>query len=135
MIPRPTDRPRRGMLSVAVLVCLLILTLIAGAILRAGAAHREEIRAAERRLQADWLAEAGLRRGAARLAADPGYTGETWDIPARELDSADDATVAITVEKSAGDAKRRTIRARADYPRDPPRRARSTRQMTTLTTD
>ena len=135
MIRRPTDRPRRGMLTVVVLVCLLVLTLIAGAILRAGSAHREDQRAAERRLQAEWLAEAGLQRAAARLAADPGYTGETWEIPARELGSADDATVTIAVEKPGGDPKRRTIRAQADYPRDPPRRARSTRQMTTLTTD
>lgn len=135
MIRHPTTPPRRGMLTVAVLVCLLILTLIAGAILRVGAAHREDQRAGERRLQAEWLAEAGLRRAVARLAADPGYAGETWEIPARELDSADDATVTIAVEKPAGDPKRRTIRARADYPRDPPRRARSTRQMTTLTTD
>jgi type II secretory pathway component PulK len=135
MIRNPTARPRRGALTVVVLVCLLILTLIAGAILRAGAAHREEMRTGERRLQAEWLAEAGLQRAAARLAADAGYAGETWDIPARELDSADDATVAITVERPAGDARRRTIRARADYPRDPPRRARATRQMTTFTTD
>ena len=105
MIRPRTDRPRRGMLAIAVLVCLIVLTLIAGALLRAGAAQRDEVRAEERRLQAEWLAEAGLRRALARLDADPGYSGETWKIDARELDSADAATVTITVERPAGDAK------------------------------
>jgi len=135
MIRHRTDRPRRGMLAIGVLVCLIVLTLIAGAILRTGAAQREEGRTRERRLQAEWLAEAGLQRALARLDVEPGYSGETWDIDARELDSADAATVTITVGRPAGDAKRRTIRARADYPRDPPRRARYTREVTTVTTD
>jgi Tfp pilus assembly protein PilX len=123
------------MLAIAVLVCLLVLTMIAGALLRVGSAQREEIRAEERRAQAEWLAEAGLRRAIARLDADPGYSGETWNIDARELDSADAATVAITVERPPGDPKRLTIRARADYPRDLPRRVRYSRELTRLTTD
>lgn len=124
MIRTRHPRPRRGLLAIAVLVCLLIATLIAGALLRTGAAHREEVRAQERRLQAEWLAEAGLHRAMARLATDPSYKGETWDIDARDLDAADGASVTIAIEG-------RTIRARADYPRDPPRRVRCTRQITT----
>jgi hypothetical protein len=109
--------------------------MIAGAILRTGAAQREQVRDQERGLQADWLAEAGLQRAIARLGADPSYTGETWEIDARALDSADPATIVITVERPADDSRRRTVRARADYPRDPPRRARRTRQITTLAAD
>ena len=41
----------------------------------------------------------------------------------------------ITVERPAGDPKRRMIRARADYPRDPPRRVRRTRELTTDVAD
>jgi hypothetical protein len=123
------------MLAIAVLVCLIVLTLIAGALLRVGAAQREEARAEERRLQAEWLAEAGLRRALARLDVDAHYTGETWNIDARELGAADAATVTIAVERPPGDTKSRTIRVRADYPRDPPRRARCSRQTTILTTD
>ncbi len=130
MSRRRNDRPRRGMLAIAVLVCLIVLSLIAGALLRIGAAQRDEVRAEERRLQAEWLAEAGLRRALARLDADPGYSGETWSIDARELGAADSATVEIAVERPPGDPRNRTIRACADYPRDPPRRARCTRQTT-----
>jgi Tfp pilus assembly protein PilX len=135
MIRPGTTRPRRGMLAIAVLVCLIVLTLISGAILRVGVAQRDEVRAQERRLQAEWLAEAGLRRALARLEADPEYAGETWKVDARELDSSDGANVAIAVERPPGDPKARTIRVRADYPRDPPRRIRCSRQTTILTTD
>jgi Tfp pilus assembly protein PilX len=130
MIVARHDRPRRGMLAVAVLVCLLVLAIIAGVLVRRGAAQRDEVRTLERRLQAEWLAEAGLRRALARLDVDPGYSGETWSIEARELGAADAATVAIAVERPAGDATTRTIRVRADFPRDPPRRARCSRQIT-----
>jgi Tfp pilus assembly protein PilX len=135
MIGRRIDRPRRGMLAIAVLICLIVLAMIAGAILRAGTAQREEVRDQERGLQADWLAEAGLQRALARLAADPAYHGETWEIDARALDSAEPATVVIAVERPTDDPRRRTIRARADYPRDAPRRARRTRQITTPVAD
>jgi type II secretory pathway component PulK len=122
------------MLAIAVLVCLLVMTMIAGALFRTGTAQRDEVRALERRLQAEWLAEAGVRRALARLDADPGYSGETWNIEARELGAADAATVAIAVERAPGDADARTIRVRADFPRDPPRRARCSRQITTSKT-
>ncbi len=65
--------------------------------------------------------------GRARLAADPTYTGETWEIAARDLDSADTALVTITAGPAPGEPKRRIVRAQADYPRDPPRRARHTK--------
>ncbi len=130
MILRTTAATRRrGLTSVAVLVCLIIITMISGAVLRVGLACRDEIRAQERSLQAEWLAEAGIQRALARLAADPAYTGETWDISARELDSADAALVTITIGPAPGEPKRRHIRAQADYPRDPPRRARYTKSL------
>ena len=115
------------MTVVAVLVCLIIITMIAGAVLKVGLARRDLVRAQERQLQTEWLVEAGIQRALARLAADPGYKGETWEVPARDLDSADDALVAITVEPAHGGAKGGTVRVQADYPRDPTRRARHSR--------
>ena len=130
MIQPGLNRPRRGMLAIAVLVCLVVLMLIAGALLRVGLVHRDQVRAQERRLQAEWLAEAGLRRALARLDADADYTGETWNIDARALGAADAATVAIAIERPPRDPKARTIRVRADYPTDPNRRTRCSRQIT-----
>ena len=130
-----TDRPRRGMLAVAVLVCLIVLTLIAGAILRVGAAHREEIRSPGAAAPGRMARRGGpaarprpARTPTPATRARPGTsTPANWARPTP-------ATVTITVERPAGDAKRRTIRARADYPRDPPHRTRRTRRIA-ITTD
>ena len=119
----------RGLTVVAVLVCLVIITIMAGALLRVGLAHRERAKALEHRLQAEWLAESGIQRAIARLAVDPGYRGETWEVPARDLDSEDDALVTITIEPARGAAQGRTVRVQADYPRDPTRRARHSRAI------
>ena len=134
MIGPRIDPPRRGMLAIALLICLIVLTLIAGVLLRAGVAQRDEVRAQERRLQAEWLAEAGLRRALARLDADPGYAGETWQVDAHALDSSDAATVAIAVERPPATRKpgrsasgpttpatRPAVRAARDRPRYKPR--------------
>ncbi len=61
---------------VAVLVCLIIVTLISGAVLKVGLAQRELARSQERRLQAEWLAESGIERAMARLARRSRLTPE-----------------------------------------------------------
>ena len=83
MIVARARKPSRGMTVVAVLVCLIILTLISGAVLKVSVAQRELARSQERRLQAEWLAESGAERALARLARDRDYTGETWSLGAR----------------------------------------------------
>jgi len=143
MIVGTTSNSRRGMTTIAVLVCLLIITLISGALLKVGLAQRDLSRDRERRLQAEWLAESGADRALARLTLDHTYTGETWPITARELGLPEGtaptgstgqadrsgAIVTIAVEPIAGKANRRRIRVQADYPPDPPRRSRHTKQM------
>ena len=98
------------MLAVVVLLCLMVLTLIAGSILRGGHTRREARRAQERRLQAEWLAEAGLQRGRADWRPNPA-TPARPGISTPALDSADAATVTITVECPKDQATPRTIRA------------------------
>ena len=129
IVPTASPPRRRGLTAVAVLVCLIIITMISGAVMQVGLARRDEVRAQQRSLQAEWLAEAGIQRASARLAADPAYLGESWDISARELDAADAALVTITVGPAPGEPERRIVRARADYPRDPPHRVRFTRSI------
>ncbi len=78
-------RQRRGTVLVVVLVVLVLLTAILGSSVRTGLAGRELLSLQERVRQAEWLAESGLNRAAARLADDPDYEGETWMVPAVEL--------------------------------------------------
>lgn len=122
---------RRGSVSVVVLVCLVLVTAIAGALLRVGLAERARLAGEERRLQAGWLAESALERAAARLAASRGeYRGETWDLSSDELGGPVPGRVSIAIEPVDKDSRRRRIRVQADYPREATLRARVTRVAT-----
>src|SRR5206468_3180820 len=122
-------RQRRGLTAVAVLVCLIVVTLISGVLLKIGVAHRDQIRGQERKIQAEWLAQSGIDRALARPAAKPDYTGETWELAPRDLDLRESsgmergpaAIVVITIEqpKSAStSADQRLIKVQADFPPD-----------------
>jgi len=143
MIVIQTRRPSRGMTVVAVLVCLVIVTVVSGAVLKVGLAHLALVRAQEHRLQAEWLAESGLQRALARLAVDRDYAGEAWPISATDLglpvqpaaarttQKADGAAAVVTiaVDRVEGGGTRRRIRVQADYPRDAPDRSRQSKQV------
>ena len=84
----------------------------------------------ERRLQAEWLAESGVARAAARVAAErDDYRGETWEITAAALGASDPGRVAIVVAPVKGDDRHRRVDVRADYPVESSRRARVSRSV------
>jgi hypothetical protein len=116
-------------LSALLLVCLLIVAIIGGALLRIGAAERQRMTGEERRLQAEWLVESGLERAAARLAAGGDYAGETWDLAPGDLGRSHPARVTIRVEPVANTPERRLVRVQADYPRDATLRARASKRL------
>jgi hypothetical protein len=131
------------MTVVAVLTCLVILALAGGAVLRAGLVHRALVRGQEHRLQAELLAESGVRRAIARLEVQHDYTGEVWSLSAAEIgphvrspaagtaEKSDHpaAVVTIAVETVPSAAARRRIRVQADYPPGAPARSRHSRQV------
>ena len=126
------------MTAVAVLICLVVVTLISGVLLKVGLAHRDSVRAQERRLQAEWLAQAGLDRALFRLAASAGYTGETWQLSAADLGlGATSADRVADRQRLSGSRSSRParvpnaklIKVQADYPPDPPHRARHSLQI------
>jgi type II secretory pathway component PulK len=105
------------------MVALLVVMLVAGALVRSLiAAHRQSRQYADE-LQAQWLAEAGLARAAARLRADANYQGEVWTVPlGADATNADEnakeiGQATITVEPTT---KRITVEA--IYPTDEHRR-------------
>jgi len=120
----------RAVISVAVLVCLLVMTLICGSLLRLVHSERMLVRNQERTLQADWLAESALERAALRLGDDPAYRGETWTLSAKELGGSTPGVVTIDVERlgDPAESNRRQVTVQADYPIDPPQRIRARRQ-------
>jgi hypothetical protein len=133
-IPRHADarvgRARRGAFTVVVLVCLLVSAMVLGSLLKMAWLHDGQLRRVQMRLQANWLAESGLDRAAARLAVDPAYTGETWTIDALRLGGPDKAAVVIRVEQDESQSQRRKVVAEAAYPAEARQQARLTRHMT-----
>ena len=118
---------QRAIISVAALVCLLVMTVICGSLLRLVHSERTLVRNQERTLQADWLAESALERAALRLSDDPEYRGETWSLSASDLGGQTPGVVTINVERlrdTAG-SNRRRVTVQADFPIDPPQRIRS----------
>ena len=134
--------PRRGMTVVAVLVCLIVLTLMGAALLKLGLVRRQINRDFEIRLQAEWLLESGVDRALAR-AAESSYKGETWRLGAADLGLPDPsetkvgqieanvaaAIVTIDVDQPGTDAGRRRIRVQADYPLEGEHRTRYSQEL------
>ena len=121
-IRRQWPRRRRGSMTVFVLVCLLVIAMICGVLLRIGLTERERIRGEERKLQTEWLVESGLERAAAKLASDPKYGGETWDLAASDLNGPLPGRVTIT-RGDEGQGIRHAARPRSGRlpsRRDPP---------------
>ncbi len=120
---------RRGAALLITLVCLVLLTVIGGALLRLVLLERKLLDSRERLCQSRWLVEAGVERAAARLAAEPGYQGETWTLPAEEIGGSEPGVVNIQVVAAPDRPAWRRIVVQADYPRDERRRARMRKQI------
>jgi len=131
------------MTVVAILICLIVIMLVSGAVLKAGLAHRDLVRAQERRLQSEWLAESGVQRALARLAVDHDYSGETWVLTAADLGLAEPsrearamqesdraaAVITIAVDPVKGSPQSRAVRVQADYPPLAPYRSRHSKHV------
>jgi hypothetical protein len=124
-----TRSTRRGAILLIILVCFTLCAAMLVALARLAVAARNAAQTQHWGVQAQWLAEAGLERAAARLAAQPGYTGETWTIPAGELGGKEGAVVRIFVEADAEEPARHDVTVEADYPDDPVHRSRCTKEI------
>jgi Tfp pilus assembly protein PilV len=122
-------RRRRGVVVMVALVAIAIASAVFVSLLRLAAAEQGATRMEARRVQAAWLVESGLERAAARLAADPEYQGETWQIAAEALAGRERAVVRIDVQTVPEQAGRRQVVVRADYPDHPRHRARQSKQL------
>jgi hypothetical protein len=111
------------------MVCLVIGAAILGSMAAMAFSGRESLRAEGWQMQARWLAESGVERAAAKLAADPHYAGERWAIAAQELGAAEGGAVNIRVEAAPDRPTVRRVHVEADYPDDPIHRCRQSKQV------
>ncbi len=127
--PAPVQTARRGacrpgMVLLVTIVCVAVGTAVMFAIVKQALLSRRQADLERYRAQALWLAESGVDRAAARLAADPAYPGEEWLLPAGDLGGRDAGRVSIRVEPIASEPGVFQVRVVADYPDDAVERAR-----------
>jgi len=125
---RTAGTARRGVIMVAVIVCVAVASIIFLSIAKLVVAGRQAAQTETWQLQARWLAESGLERAASRLAADADYSGETWTVPADAIGGSEAGLVEIAVEAVPDEPGRHRVLIRADYPDLPHRRTRHTKQ-------
>jgi hypothetical protein len=100
---------------IGVIVGLAIASAIWFSLIRTALIERRVVRHQQATAQARELAWSAMERAAARLAADDGYEGETWSIPAAALGAAQAAEVKIEVSPHDTLPERRQIRIQARY--------------------
>jgi hypothetical protein len=118
---------------VVAMVCVGIAAALLVSVLRIAIADRRALHTEASRVQTAWLVESGVERAAARLSADPDYSGEVWKVSAEDLGAAHGGAVSIEVESLDGQPDHRLVRVRADYPDEPRLRVRSSTQVTIRT--
>jgi hypothetical protein len=101
--------------AIAALVCLLVVTSIVGNMLTSALLARRELHAQRDRRQTELLLEAGADRAAVRLAAEPGFRGDTWDLPADAIVGNGAGRVTSEVSPRVENGARQ-VRVIAEYP-------------------
>lgn len=125
----PGGAGRRGMVLLATIVCVAVATAVMLAIVKQAVLSRQETDLERFRVQAEWLAESGAGRAAARIAADPAYPGEDWLLPAAELGGPHAGRVQIQVKPIAGQSRELRVRVVADYPDGSIERVRKSKEL------
>jgi hypothetical protein len=117
-------------MMIAVIVCITIASLLTLTLLKQLLGRRASLEMNQNRLQADWLAEAGVERAAAKLKSDPAYSGETWDVSLESLRGETPGRVEIRISSASDENDSRIAEVTADYPADIKRSVRSTKSIT-----
>ena len=104
---------RRGVALLTVVIALALISVMLAATTWQLVAQRRTLERRQNQAQAMWLARAGAERAAARLLAEPGYSGETVElIPGSQLH--------IAVKRAAGPAGVFEVTCEARFPADAP---------------
>src|SRR5262245_52332864 len=106
-----TVAARRGSGLVIALVTLLVVTSIMASIMHALLIELRQTRQTVNEVQAQWLADAAVERGAARLAAQPNYDGESWsvDFPTSSSSTGSHGIIEIKIEQVEGEKPKQIV--------------------------
>ena len=122
------ENRRSGVILVVAMICLFLTSLLLGTLLQMAVAQRRYAKMEAAALQAEWLADSALERAAAALAQNANYTGETWTVPAKDLDGTHSGRVVIALVPLKG-SRQRELKVIAHYPAEGPQVTKRTRRI------
>ena len=130
VLQRPELQRRRGITLIMMLCVMTVIAVVSAGILALMTSDRQVLHREATRVQAEWLATAGLEHGAAKLLAAAEYRGETWLLTVADLDGQDGGSVTIRVEPQVGRPGQFTISADAEAGRVAGKHVRAARTIT-----
>ena len=119
---------RAGVALLLTIVCLVVIATLGVSLMRSLVAEHRQAMLRRDQLQAFWLAESAVQRGAVRLAAAADYAGEDWQVEVETGGRRVRALATIRVQTVNGDAPARRIVAEARCPGDGPASVLQTRE-------
>lgn len=125
----PRRQRRTGAILAVAIVCIAIALMLATALSRAAVVQHRQSQQGINQQQALWLAESGLQRAIFQLRTAPDYAGETWEVPATELDSTHTGLVTIRVQPSGSGDGKTELQVTAKYPAEKTTAATYTRSI------
>lgn len=125
-------RRRTGAVLAIVVMALLVVMLLGAAICQTFLSEQQSYRLRESRLQTLWILESAAQRGIRRRTSDEAYRGETWDIPADDLDGVHPGRAVIRVEEVTEPQDRQRLIIEVQYPADAVQRVVFQRELFTV---
>ncbi|HET6425617.1 MAG TPA: hypothetical protein VFG20_18150 [Planctomycetaceae bacterium] len=115
-----TAEARHGGALIVVIIALAVASMIGATLLQMAFTQRRQQQHDRLRVQAGWLAEAGLQRGLLQARRSAEYRGETWtiEVPGRGTPQTAEVEISVTEETP------RIVTAVATYPTKTAFRAR-----------
>lgn len=109
--------PSRGVVVVALIVCLAFVAGLATLLVNDLQAGLRDIQLAQRAAQTDWLVASAIDRARSQLKTTPDYKGETWRVPPEQMDGRLAGEVRIQVLPAQGGIGRRGLKVEATLTR------------------
>ena len=110
--PNATRRNRRGAVLIAVLVCMGFATVVLLGIVQNSLHQRRQMRRNLQMEQTQWLLDAGLSTGIARLMENSDYEGETISVTP-QMEKYTRGSIEITVIREDAPEQKIRLRVRA----------------------
>ena len=120
---------RRAVTLMPVIICLLVIMLFSGAVVRALTLRNRESRRDEQQLQCLFLVESAVSRAHAQCRRDPNFAGELWRVSMESHGKENEGVARIQVEPVAGEPTQRRVTIEARWPDDPVIRVQRTKEL------